>query len=260
MISMKTQKLHIYHTSYINPYRGEAKMQYSGKLIQGKFLKRYKRFFVDVLLDNHEIVTAHCPNTGSMMGLKEEGFLVRLTQNDDPKRKLKFTLEQVNPGSGWVGVNTNLPNKVVKEALENKEIPELSHYDIIETEKKYGQNSRIDILLTNSKNGEICYVEIKNVTLSLQAKEAAFPDAVTERGRKHMQELTEMVKKGHKACIFYLINRTDCDKVTLADEIDPKYAEAFKEATAAGVICLAYSAKLTETEIKLEKKIDVTYG
>lgn len=235
-------------------------MKYPEKLLKGQFIKRYKRFFADIKLDSGEIITAHCPNTGSMKGLNSEGLLARVLPNSDPKRKLKYTLEQIGTHTSWVGVNTGLPNKIVKEALENKQIEELSSYDILKTEQKYGINSRIDILLENSTTGEKCYVEIKNVTLMEEAGLASFPDAVTERGRKHLNELIDVVKKGDKACIFYLINRTDCDKVTCAKEIDPAYSATFKRALASGVGCLAYSTVMTDTEIKIDKRVELING
>lgn len=235
-------------------------MKYPKPLLQGTFIKRYKRFFADVKLDSGEVITAHCPNTGSMKGLNTEGLIARVLPNDDPKRKLKYTLEHLCIGGHWVGVNTGLPNKIVKEALENKQIPELVNYNILKTEQKYGENSRIDILLEKSETGEKCYVEIKNVTLMEETGLASFPDAVTERGRKHLNELINVVKKGDKACIFYLINRTDCDKVTCAEHIDPAYAATFKEAIASGVQCLAYNSKITESEITVDRKVDVIHG
>ncbi|MEJ2542673.1 MAG: DNA/RNA nuclease SfsA [Calditrichaceae bacterium] len=228
-------------------------MKFEKSLIAGILLKRYKRFLVDVKLENGQFTTAHCPNSGSMKTCKEPGWKVLVSESDNPKRKLKYTWEMVHNGKCWIGINTQIPNKIAMEAIQNNVIPELSGYEKIQAEVKYGQNSRIDILLSGDKG--ICYVEVKNVTLVEADGFYKFPDAVTERGRKHLYELLEMVKTGHRAVMLYVVQRSDGTTFKPADHIDPKYASALKEVHQQGVEILVYQADVSPTEIILNKSI-----
>jgi len=232
-------------------------MQFDTDLIEGKFIKRYKRFFVDAELQDGSVVTAHCPNTGSMLGLMEEGAPVYLSPAKDPSRKLKFTLEMIKAPNSWVGVNTGRPNKIVHEALLNGKVKEISEIESIKPEQKYGTNSRIDLLVQQT-NGQPCYVEVKNVTLA-EGNTALFPDAVTTRGAKHLNELAEEAKKGNRAVMFYLIQRQDCESFNIASDIDPEYAKTLKEAMQAGVEAIAYQCTLNDTEIALDKPLPIAF-
>ena len=235
-------------------------MKFDTPLIRGTLLKRYKRFLADVKLDSGEEITATCPNTGSMLGLKEPGMGVWLSTNDNPKRKYRHTWEMVEvPRRGkptLVGVNTGHPNKLVSEAIEAGRIPELSEFQSLKREQKYGENSRIDILLEGGA-GTLTYVEVKNVHMSRQSALAEFPDSVTERGAKHLRELANMVRAGHRAVMMFLIQRQDCKSFTLAGDIDSNYLDAFAEATEAGVEALAYSCRMSTKEIKVAKSVPI---
>ncbi|MCB0259020.1 MAG: DNA/RNA nuclease SfsA [Calditrichaeota bacterium] len=223
-------------------------------LIHGILIKRYKRFLADVRLDNGEIVTAHSPNTGSMKGCNIPGSPVILSRSDNPKRKLPYTWELVKVGNAWVCVNTTYPNRIVKEAIEAGGIAELRDYRQLHTEVPYSGNSRIDILLKYSAQN--CYVEVKNVTLA-EAGTARFPDAVTTRGQKHLQDLMAMVVSGQRGVIFFVINRADTDRFAPADDIDPRYGELLREAARAGVEILAYQTRITPPEIVLSHALPV---
>ena len=225
------------------------------KFITGRLIKRYKRFFADVKLDSGELVTAHCPNTGSMMGLLEEGNIALLTKTDNDKRKLKFTLEAVKVQGANVGINTHRANRIVEEGIESKKISELGKNYHFKREVKYGKNSRIDFLITNKENKEI-FLEVKNVTLSKNKNVAEFPDAVTERGSKHLLELIQVVKKGERAIMMFLVQRDDCKKFRIAEEIDPTYKKNIIKAINAGVEILCYSCSFTKNNIELDKKIE----
>lgn len=231
-------------------------MQFNTPLIKGKFVRRYKRFFVDAELENGETVVAHCANTGSMKGLKDEGNDAYLTPVDDPKRKLKYTLEMLGTPTSLVGVNTSRPNALVEEAILAGNIESLNGYENLKREVKYGQNSRIDIFLSGHGTLPNAYVEVKNVTLA-EGNAALFPDAVTTRGAKHLDELVEMVDQGHRAVMFYLIQRTDCTHFSPAAEIDPTYTQKLKKAEAKGVEILAYSCKMSDTEIVVDQKVEI---
>lgn len=223
-------------------------------LIEGKLIKRYKRFLADIELETGEIVTAHCPNSGSMLGLKEPGFPACIQDAQNPNRKLKYTFKLVKADGTWVGIDTSIPNTLVSQAIENNLIPELTGYETLKREVKYGQNSRIDILLQGNGKPD-CYVEVKNVTLK-EGESALFPDAVTTRGQKHLEELSQMVKDGHRAVMFYLIQRKDCNDFKIADQIDPDYMKAFKKAVQAGVEVLCYDCNVSTTNISLNKRIE----
>lgn len=227
-------------------------MKFEQKLIPGILIRRYKRFLADIKLDNGNLVTAHCPNTGSMKTCKEPGWKVLLSKSDNPKRKLKYTWEMVHNGVCWIGINTHLANKLAVEAIRNGMVEKLQGYDELKTEVKYGNNSRIDILLTSAEKK--CYVEVKNVTL-VEDGYYKFPDAVTTRGQKHLRELQEMVRQGHRAVMLFTIQRTDAQLFKQATKIDPEYGALLKKAHAAGVEILPYQAYLSEQEIFLERKI-----
>jgi sugar fermentation stimulation protein A len=225
------------------------------RFISGKLIKRYKRFFADVQLDNtKQIVTAHCPNTGSMLGLLKEGNPVRLTKVDDKKRKLKFTLEIIKSGGANIGVNTHRANRIVEEALISNKIKSLKKIINLKREVKYGESSRIDFLINNNNDEEI-YIEVKNVTLSLKEGIAEFPDAITERGSKHLKELQKIRNKKTRAIMLYLVQRDDCKYFRIAKEIDEKYNSNLKKAIKSGVEILCYNCKFENNKVKMDKKI-----
>lgn len=230
-------------------------MQFA-KLYQGKLIKRYKRFLADIILDSGEEITAHVPNSGAMTSCIEDECPVWVTFHDNPKRKLKYTLELTQMGENLICTNTGVANKIAIEAVENGVISELQGYDTLKPEQKYGQNSRIDILLSNENEEKKCYVEIKSVSLKIN-DELAFPDSVTSRGTKHLQELSDMVKEGHRAVMLYVIQRTDKASFRLANEIDPKYKEAFDKALKDGVEVLVYQSHINHEEIKIKDKVEM---
>ena len=222
------------------------------KLIKGKLLKRYKRFLADIILENKEIITAHVPNSGAMTSCIEENCDVWLTFHDNPKRKLKYTLELTLINENLICTNTGVANKIAIEAIKNGTIKELQNYSSLKPEQKYGQNSRIDILLENEN--EKCYVEVKSVSLKIDDY-LAFPDAVTSRGTKHLNELYEMTLQGHRAVMLYIIQRTNNLPFRLACEIDKKYCELFNEVTKKGVEVLVYQSNIDYENIYIDKKI-----
>ncbi len=227
-------------------------MKFKERLLQGNLVKRYKRFFIDIRYKN-KIITAHCPNSGSMLGLLKENNKVWFSISDNPKRKLKYTLEIIEVENKKVGINTQTTNKIVFEALNSKKIKSLTKYSRIKPEVKYSNNTRFDFLLQN-KN-EKCFLEVKNVTLHRKNKIAEFPDAVTSRGTKHLNELCSARKKGYRSYILYLIQREDCDSFKIANDIDKKYQDAFDNAIKSGVKILCYDCKLNDEEIKLNNQI-----
>ncbi len=228
-------------------------MKFKKKLLQGALIKRYKRFFVDIKYQNIT-TTAHCPNTGSMMGLLNKGNSVWFSKSDNPKRKLKYTLEIVEVNKTLVGINTQLTNKIVLEALNKKKIKNLVKFNNIKTEAKFSDKTRFDFLISNNK--ERCFIEVKNVTLVRNDKIAEFPDAVTSRGTKHLKELITAKKKGYDSYILYLIQREDCKSFKIAEDIDQEYKKAFGEALKNGVKILCYDCKLSNEEIKLNNQIN----
>ena len=228
-------------------------MKFKERLLQGSLIKRYKRFFVDIKYKN-KIITGHCPNSGSMMGLLNEGNRVWFSESDKPNRKLKYTLEIIEVEKKMVGINTLLTNKIVLEALNYKKINSLVKFDNIKTEVKFSDNTRFDFLLCNNK--EKCFLEVKNVTLVREKKIAEFPDAVTSRGTKHLNELSNAKKKGYQSYILYLIQREDCDSFRISKDIDQKYNIAFSKALNDGVKILCYDCKLSNEEIKLNNQIN----
>ncbi len=229
-------------------------MKFDTPLIEGRLVSRYKRFFADVQLANGDIVTAHCANSGSMMSVKDTGARVWISPASNPERKLRYTWEIIEVNGGLVGINTGHPNRLVAEAITAGMIKELNGYASLKREQKYGKNSRIDILLEDP-NRPTCYVEVKNVTLKrdLAADHAEFPDAVTERGAKHLIEMTDMVRAGHRAVMVYLVQRGDCRRFRVAADIDPTYAKGLKTALAAGVEAVCYGCEVTPDGITIAK-------
>ena len=229
-------------------------MEFTKSLIKGKLVKRYKRFFADIKLNN-EVVVAHCPNTGSMMGLLDEGNEVFISKNDDPKRKLKFTLEIIKVKKKLVGVNTHFANKIAFHGLSNNLIKEVSNNDIIKPEVFFDKETRFDFLLQKKKLK--IFVEVKNVTLFRNEKIAEFPDAITSRGSKHLKTLIEATKKGYKTYLLFLVQIEGVTDFKIAKDIDNEYYENYKLAKKAGVKFLAYRCKINSKEIKIEKKIKI---
>ena len=229
-------------------------MQFTNSLIKGKLIKRYKRFFVDVKLKN-EIVTAHCPNTGSMMGLLDEGNEVYLLKNSNPKRKLKYGLEIIRAKKNLVGVNTHMANKIVSHGLSNNLIKELENNDSIKPEVFFNKETRFDFLI--AKNSQKSFVEVKNVTLFRDEKTAEFPDAITSRGSKHLLTLIDAIKKGYKAYLIFLVQIQNMEKFKIAKDIDREYYKNYLAAKKAGVNFLAYRCKINSKEILIEKKLKI---
>ncbi len=223
------------------------------ELIPGTLLKRYKRFLADVRLETGEIVTAHCPNTGSMKGCAEPGRTVYLSSHNNPKRKYKYTWELIAMPTSLVGVNTLVPNRLVFKSIDQKLIPELSEYNSIRREVKIGEHSRIDMMLSDA-GGKRCYVEIKNCTLVSEGI-ARFPDAVTSRGLKHIIELENLAGAGHRCMMFYFIQRMDAQVFQPADHIDPAYGRRLRQAAENGIEILAYDVRIDLQGIELNKKI-----
>ena len=229
-------------------------MNFKNKLISGLLIKRYKRFFVDIKIKD-QIITAHCPNTGSMIGLLNKGNKVWISKSNNPNRKLKYTLEIIETGKSKVGVNTLSSNKIVHHALKNNLIHEFKDQSEIQPEIKFGKNSRFDFLVFKKK--EKSFIEVKNVTLSRKDKVAEFPDAITTRGLKHINELVKASKKNYKIYILYLIQRDDCKSFTIASDIDPFYASALKKAVKKKLKILCYDCKFSLKGIKLNNKINL---
>lgn len=235
-------------------------MQFPTPLLRGTLIQRYKRFLADIRLDSGEAITATCPNTGSMMGLTAPGVPVWVSTSDSPTRKYRHTWEmlEVDLGKGpnLVGINTNHPNALVTEAITAKRVAALKGYDNIRREVKYGTNSRIDILL-EAAGKPPAYVEVKNVHMMRKAGLAEFPDSVTLRGLKHLLELGQMVRAGHRAVMVFLIQRNDASRLTFARDVDPNYAEAFTAARALGVEAIALKCALTTEGIRVEKTVPI---
>ena len=229
-------------------------MNFDKSLISGELIKRYKRFFVDAKVNN-VIVTAHCPNTGSMMGLMNSGNRVWLSRSNNPNRKLKYTLQIIEKNRIKVGVNTHLTNKIVFKALKNNCINEFKNLDLIKQEVKFNENTRFDFLI--SKGNKKIFIEVKNVTLSREKGIAEFPDAVTSRGQKHIKELIKASKKGFQIYLLYVIQRQDCKKFKLAKDIDPEYYNLVKKAVKKKLKLICYDCKFSSKGIKLNNKIKV---
>jgi sugar fermentation stimulation protein A len=229
-------------------------MQFTKSLIKGKLIKRYKRFFIDAKI-NKETVTAHCPNTGSMKGLLDEGNDVYLLKHDDPKRKLKFGLEIIKAQKNLVGVNTHMANKIVNHGLKNNLIKELKNSDSIKPEVFFNKETRFDFFL--EKNKQKIFLEVKNVTLFRDKKTAEFPDAVTSRGSKHLLTLIDAIKKGYKAYLLFLVQIQNMENFKIASDIDSEYYKNYLIAKKAGVNFLAYRCKISPKEIFIEKKLKI---
>jgi len=227
-------------------------MKFKERLLQGTLIKRYKRFFVDIKYKN-KIITAHCPNSGSMLGLLKKDNKVLFSKSTNPKRKLKYTLEMINIDKKFVGINTHLTNKIVLEGLIKKKIKELKKYTNIKTEVKFSDKTRFDFLISNNK--EKCFLEVKNVTLVRKKQTAEFPDAVTSRGTKHLNELVIAKKKGYQSYLLYIIQREDCNFFKIANDIDEEYKIAYNNALKNGVKILCYDCKLSNEEIKINNQI-----
>jgi len=225
-------------------------MKFTNSLIKGKLVKRYKRFFADIEVNN-KILTAHCPNTGSMLGLLDEGNDVWVTEHNDPKRKLKYTLEMIKVKKRIVGVNTHRANRIVEHALNNKLINEFKLIKSIKAEFKYSDDTRFDFLCDKK------ILEVKNVTLLRDDNTAEFPDAVTSRGSKHLKMLINSIKKGYKPYVLFLTQIQDINEFRIAKDIDANYYTNYIEAKNAGVNFLAYRCYLNSKEIKVEKKINI---
>ena len=231
-------------------------MEFTKTLIKGKLIKRYKRFFVDIKLDKEkETVTAHCPNTGSMKGLLDEGNEVFISKNEDPKRKLKYTLEIIKVKKNLIGDNTHFANKIAHHGLANNLVKEISNNDNIKPEVFFDKETRFDFLVT--KNRHKIFVEVKNVTLFRDEKIAEFPDSVTSRGSKHLKTLIEAIKKGYKSYLLFLVQIEGVEKFKIAKDIDNEYYENYLHAKGAGVNFLAYRCKISPKAIKIEKKIEI---
>ena len=229
-------------------------MEFTKSLIKGKLIKRYKRFFVDIKL-NKEIVTAHCPNTGSMKGLLDKGNEVFLLKHDDPKRKLKYGLEIIKTRKNLVGVNTHMANKIVNHGLINNLIKELKDNDIISPEVFFNKETRFDFLIEKGKQKS--FIEVKNVTLFREDKTAEFPDAITSRGSKHLLTLIDAIKKGYKGYLIFLVQIQNMEYFKIAKDIDNEYYENYLKAKKAGVNFLAYRCKISSKEIFIDKKIKI---
>jgi sugar fermentation stimulation protein A len=229
-------------------------MKFTKALIKGKFIKRYKRFFADIKLDK-EIVTAHCPNTGSMKGLLDKGNEVFISKSDNPKRKLKYTLEIIKVKKNLVGVNTHFANKIAFHGLSNNLIKEISNNENIKPEVFFNKETRFDFLI--EKKQQKIFVEVKNVTLFRSEKIAEFPDAITFRGSKHLKTLIEAIERGYKSYLLFLVQIEGVENFKIAKDIDKVYYENYLLAKKAGVKFLAYRCKINSKEIKIEKKIKI---
>jgi sugar fermentation stimulation protein A len=233
-------------------------MRFQTPLVPARLIRRYKRFLADVVLeDTGQEVTAHCPNPGAMLGLIDEGMRIWLEPNDDPKKKLKFGWRIAELfKDNFACIDTSLPNRVVKEALQDQHVAELSAYRKIRPEVAYGTGSRVDFFL--SQDGlPNAYVEVKSVTLRREADWAEFPDCVTSRGAKHLRELSEIAQGGARAVMLYLVSRTDCSKLRMAADLDPNYAAAFDVARECGVEMLCYASDISPERMTLTNALPV---
>ncbi len=225
-------------------------------LTRGKILSRYKRFLADVTLPDGKIMTVHCPNPGSMMGLNRSGMNVWISNSKNPKRKLQYSLELVEAEKSLVGVNTNLANRLAREAIEAGLISQIGANATIKPEQKYGENSRVDFLVEESGKPPI-YVEVKSVTLQRTNGLFEFPDSVTSRGRKHLNELSNEVSRGNRALMIFLVQRSDGDQFKIADDIDPKYDVAFRQALSSGVEACCIKCNISENAISPNEIVEI---
>lgn len=231
-------------------------MYFDPPLIKTKLIKRYKRFLADVEMPDGERITVHCPNPGSMLGLTEPGIDAWISDSLNPKRKLRYTLEMVNIGTTIVGVNTNNPNKLAVEAIEAGIIPSLGGYQSLKREVKYGTSSRIDILLQDPGKPDT-YVEVKNVHFQRTAGLHEFPDSVTKRGAKHLDEMAQEVSRGNRAVMLYIIQRNDGDRFQFAADLDPNYVDAFVRAKNAGIEAYGVSCDVTPEAIEAKNLVNI---
>jgi len=230
-------------------------MRFQTPLVPARLLRRYKRFLTDISLEDGQEVTAHCPNPGSMMGLSEPGTRMFVEPNSDPRKKLKYAWRLVDHQNGHLtGIDTGAANKIVKEALDARKIALFKPYKTLRAEVKYGTKSRVDFMLTEAGRKDL-YLEVKSVTLMRKQGVAEFPDSVTARGLKHLQELARVVQMGHRGVLLFLIQRSDCHICEIARDIDPAYAEGLEEAVARGVEILCMACHLSEDEIEIDKPV-----
>ena len=232
-------------------------MRFPTPLLKGRLVKRYKRFLADITLDDGQEITAHCANPGSMMGVAEEGARVWVSEHRGTKRKLPYSWEIVEIGKTLIPINTGNPNKIAADAIGANLIPELGGYGEIRREVKYGESSRIDLLLEGGRRPAPCYVEVKNVHLSRESGIAEFPDSVTKRGTKHLGELSTMAKSGARAVMLFIVQRNDCRLFRPAGDLDPTYAAALNDAVNAGVETLCYDCEVTTSEVVLRKALEI---
>ncbi|MCV6585401.1 MAG: DNA/RNA nuclease SfsA [Marinibacterium sp.] len=227
-------------------------MKFATPLVPATLLRRYKRFLADCRLEDGREITAHCANPGSMMGLAEPGMRIWLEPNDDPRKKLKFGWRLVEHDSGaFTGVDTSVPNRALRDALSARALPAFAAYDRVRPEVKFAEKSRVDFLLQGDGLPDL-YLEVKSVTLCRQPGLAEFPDSVTARGARHLEDLSRMIGEGHRAAMLYLVQRTDCTQMTIARDLDPAYAAAFDAARAAGVDITCFATQITPAEIVVD--------
>lgn len=232
-------------------------MRFPSPLVPARLIRRYKRFLADCRLEDGREITAHCANPGSMLGLADPGMKIWLEPNDDPRKKLKFGWRLVDHENGhFTGVDTSVPNRALRLALEAGEVPGLEGYAEIRAEVRYGENSRIDFLLSGAERRD-AYVEVKSVTLCRSPELAEFPDSVTARGAKHLHELAAMAQAGHRAVMFFLVQRTDCLRFSLASDLDPNYSTAFETARKAGVEIMCHGTHITPDGVTLGPPVEI---
>ena len=231
-------------------------MDFENELIPGVLIKRYKRFFADIKLEN-KIITAHCPNPGSMFKLLEKGNRVWITESNNKNRKLKYTLQIIEVGNTKFCINTHITNKIVHESLEEKLVENLNEYNFIRPEKKFGTNTRFDFLLNDTKNDKKAFLEVKSVTLSRKKGHAEFPDSVTSRGKKHLENLILANKQGYESYLMFLIQIENCKSFGIASDIDPEYSKIFKDALKKNIKVLCYDCKFSNKGIKINNKIKI---
>ena len=231
-------------------------MDFENELIPGVLIKRYKRFFVDIKLKN-KIITAHCPNPGSMIKLLNKGNPVWITKSKNENRKLKYTLQIIQVDKIKICINTHVTNKIVQEAINKGSIKELKNFNIIRPEKKFGENTRFDFFLLNKVTNKKAFLEVKSVSLQRKNHHAEFPDSVTSRGKKHLENLVMANKQGYESYLFFLIQIEKCKSFAIASDIDPEYYKVFNNALKKNVNVICYDCKFTNKGIEINKKIDL---